>query len=88
MYEYITIDPLTTKVERIQSKKQLHYRISKYCDIGLVTHPSYTPYTELVFLNEKLVREYDLEYRVYSEEDIQAFINQQIQRMKLYELKG
>lgn len=88
MYEYVAISIHTYGVTRTLSKEPLHKDISNYCDIGLVTHPSYTPYTELVFLNEKLVREYDLEYRVYSEEDIQAFINQQIQRMKLYELKG
>lgn len=87
MYEYIEISINTYEVTRTLSKEPLHMAISNYCDIGLVTCHSYTPHTELVFLNEKLVREYDLEYKVYSEEDIQAFIKQQIQRIRLYELK-
>lgn len=84
MYEYIEISIHTYEVTRTLSKEPLHMTLPNYCDIGLVT---YHNYTELVFLNEKLVREYDLEYKKYSEEDIQAFIKQQIQRMRLYELK-
>lgn len=87
MYEYVIIDPLTSKVERTQTKTQLHITFSNYCDIGLFIHRGYTPHTELVYLNNVLDTEYAIKFNAYSEQEIQQFIEQQLAYINLLKLK-